>query len=177
MKIDISDVKVILGSELVIEESDIIPDLKNIFDAISVTEPVCFKGVLSNMTELLSLKGKVTCTYETKCDYCTKPIAKKLQVAIDEVLVETDEGIENMTESNEYTYQGNQIVLDKILSDSIVLSMPMRHRCGEDCKIICPKCGEPVTGIGCGCNDKQPIDPRLVALKKLIDNQNADAAD
>lgn len=177
MKIDISDVKVITGSELVIDESDIIPDLKNIFDAISVTEPVYFKGVLSNMTELLSLKGKVTCIYQTKCDYCTKPIAKKLQVTIDEVLVETDEGIENMTESDEYTYQGNQIVLDKILSDNIVLSMPMRHRCGEDCKIICPKCGEPVTGIGCGCNDKQPIDPRLVALKKLIDNQNADAAD
>jgi len=177
MKIDISDVKIIPGSELVIDESGIIPDLENIFGAISITGPVAFKGILSNINELMSLKGEATCIYKTQCDYCTEPITRELRVAIDEVLVETDEGNAEMTESDEYTYQGNWIILDKILSDNIALSMPMRHRCGQDCKIICPECGEPVTGMGCGCSDKQPVDPRLAALKKLIDNQNADDAD
>lgn len=175
MKIDISDIKTIPGSELVIDESGVILDLKDIFNVILVVGTVAFKGVLSNIYERLSLKGVVTCTYETQCDYCTKPIIRELRVAIDEVLIETNEGMEGMAESDEYTYQGNWVVLDKIISDNIVLSMPMRHRCKQECKIICPKCGKPVTGLGCDCIDKHPIDPRLAALEKLIENQNVDA--
>jgi len=177
MKIDISEVKLIPGAELVINESGIIPDLENIFGSISITRPVTFKGVITNIDKLLTLKGEATCIYETQCDYCAKPITRELKVAIDEVLVETDGSGGEMTESDEYTYQGNWVVLDKILSDNVALSMPMRHRCGQDCKIICPKCGEPATGMGCGCNDEQSVDPRLAPLKKLIENKNTEDAD
>lgn len=177
MKIDISDIKLIPGSELAIDESGIIPDLKNIFDAISITGPVTFKGVITNINQLLSLKGEATCIYEVQCDYCAKPITRELRVEIDEVLVETYGSGGDMTESDEYTYQGNWVVLDKILSDNVALSMPMSHRCGQDCRIICPKCGEPATGMGCGCNAEQAVDPRLAPLKKLIENQNAEDAD
>lgn len=177
MRIDISDIKTIPGAKLMIDESGVIPDLKNTSGAISITGPVAFKGVLTNINGMLSLKGEATCIYETQCDYCTKPITRELRVTIDEVLVETDGSGGDMIESDEYTYQGNLVVLDKILSDNAVLSMPMRHRCKKDCRIICPECGEPATGMGCGCNEEQSVDPRRAPLKKLIENKNTEDAD
>lgn len=176
MKIDISLVKTVPGTELEIYESAIIPSLKDINGTVSVNSPVTFKGVLTNQNELLSLEGEATCVYETQCDYCIKPITRSFNVTINEALIETEDDGESMTESDEYTYQGNWIVLDKILFDNIVLSIPMHHRCDEECKIICPKCGEPVTGTGCGCYDRDPVDPRLAPLKKLVNNKNANDA-
>lgn len=175
MMIDISAVLKVAGSEMKINESFVIEDLTDIYGVISVTEPVTFNGVISNINGLLHLEGDVVCTYNTRCDYCNKPISRELRVKISEDLVE--EGSDRKEDDDQYTYSGNWLYLDKILSDSIVLAMPMHHRCSENCQIICPKCGKPVTGEGCGCNLDQPIDPRLAALKDLFDKKQNDTAD
>lgn len=174
MKVDISAVVKIAGAELKINESGIIDDLSDVYGVISVAGPVAFKGVLTNLNGLLHLKGEAVCTYNTRCDYCNKSITRELRVRISEDLVEEHN---DNREDDQFTYNGNWLNLDKILSDNIALAMPMNHRCSEDCQIICPKCGEPVTGKGCGCNQEQPIDPRLAALKDLLDKKHTDTAD
>ncbi|NLM11858.1 MAG: DUF177 domain-containing protein [Clostridiaceae bacterium] len=174
MIVDISAVVKVAGAELKINESGIIDDLSDIYGVISVVGPVAVNGIISNLDGVLHLEGDAVCTYSTRCDYCNRQISRELRVKISEDLVE-EQNVSD--EEDQYTYSGNWLHLDKILSDHIVLAMPMHHRCGDDCQIICEKCGEPVTGNGCGCSMDQPIDPRLAALKDLIDKKHTDTAE
>lgn len=176
MKIELSAVNKTAGAELFINESGIIDDLKDVFGVISVTQPVVFKGTLVNQVQLLRLDGEVQCIYETRCDFCGEPLQRVHQAAVHEDLFEERPDGEKTSE-DQFTYQGNWLELDKILSDTIALTLPMHHRCEDQCQILCPECGEPVTGSGCGCDKDQRIDPRLAALKDLIVKQQADKAD
>ncbi len=175
MKIDISSVVKNAESKLQINESGIIEDLKDVFGTVSVTKPVAFNGTLVNVKGMLYLEGKVLCTYDTQCDHCMAEMTRNLQVDIQEDLLEGDEGREG-TEKDRFVYKGNWLILDKILADNIALALPMHHRCAQECAVICPKCGQPITGKGCDCSGDQSIDPRLAALKDLLDDKKADTA-
>lgn len=176
MRIDISAVNKTAGAELSINESGIIDDLKDVFGVIWVTQPVVFKGTLANQAQLLRLDGEVQCTYETRCDFCGESLLRVHRAAVHEDLFE-EQPDEDKPDEDHFTYQGNWLELDKILSDNIALTLPMHHRCENKCQILCPECGEPVTGSGCGCDKDQRIDPRLAALKDFVVRQQADKAD
>jgi len=176
MRIDISAVKKTAGAKLSINESGIIDDLKDVFGVIWITQPVIFRGTLTNLAQVLRLEGEVQCTYETRCDICGETLTRVHRTVIQEDLVEEmpDGG---KPDEDQFTYQGNWLELDKILSDNIALTLPMHHRCEKQCQILCPDCGETVTGSGCGCDKNQRIDPRLAALKDYVKRQQADKAD
>ncbi|ANX00724.1 hypothetical protein CSTERLE_03540 [Thermoclostridium stercorarium subsp. leptospartum DSM 9219] len=177
MVVDISEVVKVPGTEIKINKSGVIENLTDIYGSISVVGPVTFDGVIANMDGVLYLEGDARCTYVTSCDYCNSEIVRDLKVKINEDLVDEQKG---SPEEDQYTFSGNVLYLDKILSDQIVLAMPLHHRCSNNCRIICEKCGKPITGEGCGCrddNDGQPIDPRLAALKDLLEKKNTDEAE
>lgn len=175
MIVDISAVVKVAGAVLKIDESGIIEDLSDIYGVISVVGPVTFKGVIANLDGVLHLEGEAFCTYNTRCDHCNRPMTRDLRVKINEDLVDEQK---ETPEEDQYTYSGNVLYLDKILSDQIVLAMPMHHRCSDNCQIICEKCGKPVTGNGCGCtSEDQPVDPRLAALKDFFKKENTDMAE
>jgi len=59
-----------------------------------------------------------------------------------------------------------EIDLSAGVRESVLLAVPMKHLCSEECKGLCPTCGVNLNEESCGC--VQTIDPRLADLKKLI---------
>jgi len=57
--------------------------------------------------------------------------------------------------------------------ESILLELPIRFLCGEDCKGLCPLCGANLNEGGCDCRRKEP-DPRWNGLKKLLRNDDGE---
>ena len=57
--------------------------------------------------------------------------------------------------------------LDELVYSEVVVSVPMKHLCKEDCKGICEKCGKNLNEGECGC-PKREIDPRLSVLADLL---------
>ena len=57
--------------------------------------------------------------------------------------------------------------LDELVYSEVVVSVPMKHLCKEDCKGICEKCGKNLNEGECG-GPKREIDPRLSALADLL---------
>lgn len=174
MKVDISEVIMTVGEQLNIDKSGIVEGLSDIYGLISIDRPVDFKGVLTNLNGLLHLEGTASCTYSTRCDSCGEPISKKLRVNISEDIVQEQQDVED---DEHFTYNGYWLDLNKILADNITLAMPMSHRCSGDCKIVCPKCGKPIMGEECSCDEELQIDPRLAALKDLFDKEHSEKAD
>ena len=64
-------------------------------------------------------------------------------------------------------FDGEAIDVDEIVKEQIVLAVPTRMLCREDCKGICPECGTDRNTGDCSCATND-IDPRWAALKNLI---------
>ena len=59
--------------------------------------------------------------------------------------------------------------LDELIRTDILLELPTKFLCKEDCKGLCPTCGKNLNEGACNCQTHQ-IDPRLEVLKQLIDS-------
>jgi uncharacterized protein len=63
-------------------------------------------------------------------------------------------------------YQGEGLLLEDVLREQVLLALPVKAICREDCKGLCPHCGRNLNQEQCNCTE--PIeDPRWSALKDI----------
>ena len=58
--------------------------------------------------------------------------------------------------------------LDALVSDDVFLSLPTKFLCREDCRGVCPTCGQNLNDGPCSC--KKAVDPRLAGLLQLLED-------
>ena len=63
-------------------------------------------------------------------------------------------------------YAGDGLELEDVLREQILLALPMQRICREECKGICPACGQIRNLVDCGCRTKAS-DDRWAALRDL----------
>ena len=52
----------------------------------------------------------------------------------------------------------------------LLLALPTKHLCREDCRGLCPRCGKNLNEGLCGCREDK-VDPRLAVLAQLMDGE------
>jgi uncharacterized protein len=57
-------------------------------------------------------------------------------------------------------------LLEDVLREQVLLAVPLKAICREDCKGLCPQCGKNLNLETCSC-DNAITDPRWGALKDL----------
>ena len=62
-------------------------------------------------------------------------------------------------------YEGDAIDGHRLLAEQILLALPMKLLCDEDCRGLCPVCGADLNHTRCGCETE--IDSRLAPLKAI----------
>lgn len=71
------------------------------------------------------------------------------------------------TEELEFsTYDGEEVDLAPLIAEQLILALPSRALCGEDCQGLCQRCGTNLNLHRCGC-ERQARDPRLAVLRAL----------
>ncbi len=65
-------------------------------------------------------------------------------------------------------YQESGLLLEDVVREQVLLSLPSRTLCKPDCKGLCPRCGQNLNLAKCSC-DEAPADPRWNALAGLAD--------
>jgi uncharacterized protein len=63
-------------------------------------------------------------------------------------------------------YEGDGILLDDVVREQILLAVPLKVTCREDCKGLCPQCGKNRNQEDCSCAVTQE-EPRWAALKEI----------
>jgi uncharacterized protein len=63
-------------------------------------------------------------------------------------------------------YEGDQVDLSPLIREQVLLALPTRPLCQEDCRGLCPHCGANLNRTQCGCR-VETLDPRLEALRSL----------
>ena len=129
-------------------------------------KPVSMKGKISNSASLVRLEAEISYEYEAPCDRCGLITAEGHTVKIEKSLASSIEGEESDTI---LVVPDRKLDLDELIYTEVMLSLPMKHLCSENCKGICSKCGKNLNEGKCDCPEKE-IDPRLAALAELLNN-------
>jgi len=162
MKVDISDILKVSGASLTVEMEELIDGFDELDEFIFDT-PVKLNCRLTNMGGIVKMEGHLMVDYKVKCSRCLKDIQSSLRAELKEEFAQ-----EGQTEDDDrYTYADKVIVLDNVLKDNIILNLPARQLCRDDCKGLCPKCGIDLNNGRCNCSEEE-TDPRMEVLKNFF---------
>ena len=64
-----------------------------------------------------------------------------------------------------------EIDISDDVRQTLILAVPVKKLCRDDCKGLCPRCGANLNVEACRCTE-EAIDPRWEKLKKLLEGQN-----
>lgn len=140
---------------------------------IFLKEPLKIKGNIYKVDNDLFLDAKLVYTYNETCSRCLKEFYNTIETRLYGKLLEKNRNsfnlnIEEDKEEPTIFYDGNNLDLLKAIEDAVILSLPMKPLCDENCKGLCPICGKNLNDGECDCNIDD-IDPRLAKLKELFD--------
>jgi uncharacterized protein len=119
----------------------------------------------------IRVKGHLTVRMDTDCDRCLEPASCPLDEDFELYYrpVEDGYGEEKVLDEGEAQmgfYEGDGLELNDVLREFVLLSLPMQKLCREDCKGICPVCGQNRNLNPCDCQT-EAADDRWAALKEI----------
>ncbi len=120
----------------------------------------------------IRVSGKLLGTMESVCDRCVESAAVELDNQFDLVYMPSSEarvGGEDEIDKEGIEvgyYDGRGLELNDVLREVVLLALPMQLVCQDDCKGICPVCGQNRNQTDCGCEEK-PANERWSKLKML----------
>jgi uncharacterized protein len=117
------------------------------------------------------IKGKISVSLVIYCSRCLEdvnlPVGGDFAYTLVPAKPETKEDLELTAEELDISYyQGDFIDLKPIICEQIILQIPVKPLCSEDCKGLCPRCGINLNTAACNCH-LEFVDERLAALKNF----------
>jgi uncharacterized protein len=147
-------------------------DLNPVDERISLTQPATVSGKVRLAGNEVFVNGHVETRAQVECDRCLQLIQTPVNTDFALEYIPGSEyesgGAAELTEAemSVSVFDGEAIDVDEIVKEQILLAVPTRMLCREDCKGICPECGADRNKGDCNCATND-IDPRWAALKDL----------
>jgi uncharacterized protein len=120
----------------------------------------------------IRVAGEFSLRVELACARCLEPVARQVGKKFDLLYrpLGADAGKPELSvtaaEAEVGYYQGQGLLLEDVLREQILLALPLREVCKEECKGLCPHCGRNLNLEPCNC--AEPLeDPRWAALKDI----------
>lgn len=175
MRLNIADIKLDTGEhKRAPVELELAPR-----DEVRFAQPFRGEAEAWNTGDSFLVKARLTGEATLECSRCLTEFDFPLTVNFSEEFRpgqpspngEQEEDEEGRTFSR---YEGDEIDLSEPFRQSILLELPIKALCTEACKGLCPNCGANLNEDPCRCAGEEKADPRLSALKKLLDRPGPD---
>jgi uncharacterized protein len=136
-------------------------------------KPVYVEVTLEKSRRQIFLKANVYTVGRFQCDRCVEDFDLVLENSYRMYYVYSEE------ESKKYepdevmviTPETNEIEISDDVRQMVLLSVPMKLLCYEECLGLCPRCGKNLNFEVCTCKVEE-IDPRWAPLLKLMEDEN-----
>jgi uncharacterized protein len=107
------------------------------------------------------LRGQFTVAVRLPCGRCLEGFTFPLDLTFRHTLRPLDRELREVREVElvrddlEYgCYEGDVVQLDRLIEEHLLLSLPMKALCRDDCLGICPRCGANRNDKDCGCSTR-----------------------
>jgi len=128
--------------------------------------PVEIAVTLSRAGSSVHATGEAKGEIRLQCGRCLADYQHTLDAELDMTFVVKEAGDIDEDEEEVNTYDGETLDLYPPIRDQLLLLMPIKPLCREECKGLCPKCGQDLNEKDCGCR-RVEIDDRFSVLAKL----------
>lgn len=113
-----------------------------------------------------TLETAVDITLLMQCGRCLEDVEYDLQF---DVKKEIDMN-ESDGETDELFYiSDDKLDVEKLVYNEILVNLPMKVLCSENCKGICNRCGANLNSQTCDC-DTTELDPRMSKIRDIFNN-------
>lgn len=120
----------------------------------------------------IRLRGRFAGKFQVPCARCVEAVDLPLSADFDLIFrpLGADAGASERSITAPETeigyYQKDSLLLEDVLREQVLLSLPVKTLCKPDCKGLCPHCGQNRNSQACTCDEGQS-DPRWEALGDL----------
>lgn len=145
-------------------------------EGLKLLSPVRVKLRIDKVGSEILAKGRALAGLELQCGRCLRSFSRDMDVDIDVVY----HPVEELRDEEKYEvredeldmgfYVGDELDVGELVTEQVLLNVPMKPLCSGSCRGICPKCGADLNIKACGC-ERREMDPRLEILKKLFEER------
>ncbi|HEX9079492.1 MAG TPA: DUF177 domain-containing protein [Desulfuromonadaceae bacterium] len=136
------------------------------------TAPVLVDVTAAREFDHIRVSGRVSTKVELACSRCLATYEAPLESLFTiyfRKATSLDVAEEEETELEEQdlisaTYSGDEIDLTHEIEEQVVMEMPLKPLCNEECKGLCPVCGTDLNRSACSC-PREPVNLKFGALK------------
>ncbi len=142
-------------------------------DAARLRGGTTVSGRASRKGDEVRLSGRIRAEVEVACDRCLRPVVLPLELEFKEsftpLSAEPGRGEETVLQAadlNFSVYEGDSVDVDDLVREQVLLALPARAVCTEQCQGLCPECGADLNAETCSCPGDE-TDPRWAGLAEL----------
>jgi len=140
-----------------------------LMEGLKQVGPLTVRGSARLVAEEIEIRGRVVASMEAICARCLEPVEHAVDLNFDLLY----RPITSITRGDEFQvprgeeeigfYREGRLLLEDVVKEQVLLSLPMKSICQTDCRGLCPACGTNLNREACRCAG--PIDPRWEKLK------------
>jgi uncharacterized protein len=130
----------------------------------------------SRIGDMIEVTGVINTFVRLPCGRCLKEYETPLKSRFELTYVRRIPGAREDEEQEEVEisademgliyFQGEEINLQDGIQEQVILAIPIKALCQENCKGLCASCGNDLNEGDCSC-DRQPLNGKFAALKNL----------
>jgi uncharacterized protein len=131
--------------------------------------PVAYELTVRKIEAGASIKGTISCVLALLCARCLEEFSLPVSARLDiELIAKTsmsgDSELELTGDEMDVSYfEGDEIDLSSLVYEELLLNIPMRPLCTEDCRGLCGSCGKNRNYEVCFCDSA----PQMLLGEKL----------
>ncbi len=135
------------------------------------TADVGIAATLEKSGHQLHLQARIETLSEFECDRCVTVFQKQLTPSYEMHYISSEEEADRFDPSEVQVISPGHLVIDitEDVRQTIVLSVPLKMLCNENCAGLCPHCAKNLNEGRCDCKEL-PADSRWEELRRLMND-------
>lgn len=114
----------------------------------SLSAPIAIDGTVENRAGIVTLSYDCKFSLNHVCDRCLKEFVREYDYSFEHVLVQSA-----TSRNDEYvTCPDNTLDLNELAISDLLLQLPTKILCREDCRGLCYVCGQDLNEGECNCS-------------------------
>jgi uncharacterized protein len=164
LQLDVAKLKRSPGESVSFEPMSDMPPMEMAGEKISFDGPV--KAILNatNTGQTIMVEGTASGLLQLNCCRCLEPFSYSFEVPFTEIYTTA---VEEAKEEEAIPFSGDILDVTSEVLKSLILELPMKAVCHEECQGLCPGCGQNLNQGKCECTVTE-VDPRLSALRDIL---------
>ena len=168
MLVNLSDVLTSEGRQMSMEVPLEMTIFKSGMGSFEIAEKSPVSFTFTNIEpEKAKVEGNVKLTFRTNCDRCLTEVPTILDLTFERIVTSPEVAAEDEDADDLSFMDGYQLDVETFVYNEIIGNWPAKILCKEDCKGLCPVCGQNRNVRDCGCDTFVP-DPRMAVIQDIF---------